>query len=89
MFSENYEIVKLIDLGVAMKILPNSRKQKYQHKGTPRYSSPEQFNLTLAFASDIWSFGCVLVELVTGTEPFGKVNNIACISRIRNGENPL
>ena len=54
MFTETYDMVKLIDLGVSMKILPNSQKQKYQHKGTPRYSSPEQLNLTLAFASDIW-----------------------------------
>jgi serine/threonine-protein kinase len=40
--------------------------------GTPYYMSPEQLRSTrgVAAASDIWSLGIVLFELVTGTLPF-------------------
>jgi NIMA (never in mitosis gene a)-related kinase len=39
--------------------------------GTPYYASPEIWNdQPYDTKSDIWSFGCVLYELMTGTLPF-------------------
>jgi serine/threonine protein kinase len=36
--------------------------------------SPEQLGGVLSFKSDIWSFGCVLLELYTGKKPYEGLN---------------
>ena len=66
--------VKLIDFGLAQrpsgwlaKLLP--MKPKIQ--GTPSYMSPEQIRCgALDQRADVYSFGCVLYELVAGVPPY-------------------
>lgn len=38
--------------------------------GTYRYMSPEQFEGKLSLKTDIWSFGCVLLQFCTGLKPY-------------------
>jgi serine/threonine protein kinase len=67
--------VKLIDFGLAIrpptgwlaKILPAKSKRQ----GTPSYMSPEQIRAAaLDQRADVYSFGCVMYELVAGAPPF-------------------
>jgi len=70
--------VKVLDFGVA-KILGGRKgapqgtivTQPGQVIGTPGYMSPEQsLGKDTDHRTDIWSFGCVLYEMLTGKRPF-------------------
>lgn len=64
------------DFGLAYLVAPADPRQGRLTSdgsiaGTPPYMSPEQVNGgTLGPASDVYSFGCLLYELITGECPF-------------------
>ncbi|ORZ41156.1 kinase-like domain-containing protein, partial [Catenaria anguillulae PL171] len=52
-----------------------------QMAGSPSYMAPEvitggQSKSSVVGAQDIWSFGCVIYEMVTGKQPFEEVDNV-------------
>ncbi len=78
--------VKVLDFGLAKALsgdtggpdlsqLPTMRNDATKDGmilGTPAYMSPEQVRgKPLDKKTDIWSFGCVLYEMLTGATPFG------------------
>ncbi|KAK7026369.1 kinase domain-containing protein [Favolaschia claudopus] len=59
------------------------------HKGTARYNAPELFEEgPKTFASDIYAFGCVAYEIMTGELPFRKYNDIQIMFCVFKGERP-
>jgi len=70
--------VKVLDFGLAKAVDSEAEDQEStvtdpgRVLGTPAYMSPEQARgKPIDKRSDIWSFGCVLYEMLTATIPFG------------------
>ncbi|GAB4292705.1 MAG: hypothetical protein Kow0098_12950 [Ignavibacteriaceae bacterium] len=82
-------IPKLLDFGIA-KLLDQS--QQFYNDGltitgmwnlTPEYASPEQIkNEPITIASDIYSLGIMLYELLTGYHPYGNQRQPASITTL-------
>jgi serine/threonine protein kinase len=71
---DEIETVKVLDFGVA-KIINNDASSMEltvdSFMGTPYYMSPEQFqNDPLSPATDVYSLGIIIFELLTGQRPF-------------------
>jgi serine/threonine protein kinase len=82
--------LKLIDFGIARKIESDNTTNIMRESavGTVNYMAPEAFQgtqdaaqrkadggLKLGRASDIWSLGCILYQMVYGRPPFNKYQN--------------
>jgi mitogen-activated protein kinase kinase kinase len=75
--------------------LPNQRKNQKTTTGTPMYMSPEVIrgdspNLdNRQGAVDIWSLGCVILEMATGRRPWSTLDNEwAIMYNIAQGNQP-
>jgi len=80
-------IIKYVDFGAAKVIARQGRtlvndlsstKANKSMTGTPMYMSPEVIkgeNPGRAGAVDIWSLGCVILEMVTGRRPWANLDN--------------
>lgn len=80
-------LVKLADFGVA------TRKDNGLHEssvvGTPYWMAPEVIELAGATtASDIWSLGCTVIELLDGKPPYHKLQPMPALFRIVNDDHP-
>ncbi|KAH8108352.1 hypothetical protein DFH11DRAFT_1732067, partial [Phellopilus nigrolimitatus] len=68
--------VKLSDFGVSLNLRKVGRDHKSDVTGTPNWMAPEVIELKGASrASDIWSLGCTVIELLTGRPPYADIQN--------------
>jgi eukaryotic-like serine/threonine-protein kinase len=74
--------VKLMDLGIARAAAGETVTQTAAMLGTAQYLSPEQAQgHTVDFRSDLYSLGCCLYEMLTGTVPFRGATPVAIAYR--------
>lgn len=88
---DGYLTAKLVDFGLAKT---NSQAVQYVSNGntvlTPLYSSPEQIhNHTLDHRTDIYSLGCVMYSMVTGSPPFEGENALNTMEMHVNSKAPV
>lgn len=96
-------VIKFVDFGAAKVIAkqgktviaePGGRERKESMQGTPMYMSPEVIkggrhpNARLG-AVDVWSLGCVISEMATGSRPWANMDNEwAVMYNIAQGNTP-
>ena len=79
-------LVKLADFGVATK---QQGLAEGSVVGTPYWMAPEVIALAGATtASDIWSLGCTVIELLDGKPPYHKLAPMPALFRIVNDDHP-
>ena len=82
--------VHITDFGLAMKVEGDSGLTRTgQVMGTPSYMSPEQAEANRALigaASDVYSLGAVLYEMLTGRPPFRAESAVATIRQVVENE---
>jgi alkyl hydroperoxide reductase subunit AhpC len=90
-------VAKLLDFGLARRNMPNPDETVDYHPGsraiaassgifgTPSYMAPEQTRGEPASpASDLFSLGVLVVEMLTGRKPFNAPNVLAVLDQIRS-----
>ncbi|KYG49087.1 hypothetical protein M433DRAFT_150437 [Acidomyces richmondensis BFW] len=79
-------LVKLADFGVATK---QQNLSDGSVVGTPYWMAPEVIELSGAStASDIWSLGCTVIELLDGRPPYHQLAPMPALFRIVNDDHP-
>lgn len=79
-------LVKLADFGVASRTTGLSESSVV---GTPYWMAPEVIELSGATtASDIWSLGCTVIELLEGKPPYYNMQPMPALFRIVNDDHP-
>ncbi|MBC7794086.1 MAG: serine/threonine protein kinase [Clostridia bacterium] len=77
--------VKLMDFGIARDLKYDDLTRAGTSIGTPAYMSPEQImGERVDFRSDIFSFGIVLYQMLTGRKPFTEDDSKSVMQRILN-----
>jgi serine/threonine protein kinase len=89
--------VKVLDFGLAKVLAGEQASQNFSQAltdtgrgiilGTPAYMSPEQATgQSIDGTTDVWAFGCVLFEMLTGRRAFAGTSTTETIGSILNRE---
>ena len=77
--------LKLIDFGTA-KHFADKKLDRPNFVGTPEYMAPETIkNKDPTYASDMWAFGCIAYQLLTGETPFSGGSAYLTFLHVQNG----
>ncbi|WFD34220.1 mitogen-activated protein kinase kinase kinase [Malassezia cuniculi] len=85
--------VKISDFGISKKVehglLLNSRANRPSLQGSVFWMAPEVVKqTTYTRKADIWSVGCLVVEMISGTHPWPTLDQMQAIFRIGSQASP-
>ncbi|KAH3745335.1 MAP kinase kinase [Pelomyxa schiedti] len=80
--------IKLCDFGVSAGLHDSSKQ--FSVVGSPYWIAPEIVEISgHCPESDVWSLGCTIIELLTGSPPFYNLNPMAAMFKIVNSDMPI
>ncbi|KAG4304313.1 hypothetical protein PORY_002288 [Pneumocystis oryctolagi] len=90
---DNKGVIKISDFGISKKVETNllsiSKNHRPSLQGSVYWMAPEVVKQTLyTRKADIWSLGCLVVEMFTGEHPFPKMNQLQAIFKIGQHASP-
>ncbi|KAL6942213.1 hypothetical protein ACO0QE_003381 [Hanseniaspora vineae] len=78
--------VKITDFGISRKLSPISRhtlNKRASLQGSVYWMAPEVVKqVTITSKADIWSVGCVIIEMYTGKHPFPEFSQMQALFKI-------
>ncbi|KAK7346523.1 hypothetical protein VNO80_21044 [Phaseolus coccineus] len=88
-------VVKLADFGMAKHL--TGFEANLSLRGSPYWMAPELLQAVmqkdnspdLAFASDIWSLGCTIIEMFTGKPPWSEYEGAAALFKVMKETPPI
>ncbi|KAA8537703.1 hypothetical protein F0562_027307 [Nyssa sinensis] len=88
-------VVKLADFGLAKHL--SGHFTDLSLKGSPHWMAPEVLlavmrkdtNPELAFAVDIWSVGCTVIEMLNGKPPWSEFTGVQAMFNVMNKSPPI
>eukprot|EP01133_Synstelium_polycarpum_P012488 gene12488-14658_t len=82
--------IKLADFGVSVKVSDLSADNPDDSfAGTPYWMAPEIIQMQgVSTACDVWSLGCTIIELLTGTPPYFGLAPAAALYKIVQEDHP-
>jgi hypothetical protein len=91
LFIQPGDQLKICDFGIARdNSLPTPATYQWPAIGTPEYMAPERWQSKPAgTASDLYSVGCILYELLVGHTPFGHNPSVGAIILRHINEEPI
>lgn len=93
LITHHLKLVKLSDFGISCEFSQLAeRYRKGRFLGTPSYMAPEQFNRNWRDHgpwTDLYAFGCTMVELLSGEPPFGHKKSLDAIKKSHLFETPV
>ncbi|KAL6047728.1 MAP kinase kinase, variant 2 [Balamuthia mandrillaris] len=79
--------IKLADFGVSATV--NESEKRFSVVGTPYWMAPEVIEISgHSLRSDIWSVGCLVVQLIRGEPPYFQQPAMAAMFRIVSDKHP-
>ena len=86
-------VVKLADFGASKRLEKTQRDmmQSLTIRGTPYFMAPEVFEEKYSVKADVWSVGCVAIQMATGTPPWkarGFSNPVSLFNHLKSHNDP-
>ncbi len=82
--------IKIADFGISTQVRETETIKKRTAIGTPWYMSPEIISeKPYGYDTDIWSFGCIIFELIGGVKPFHDLNYVNAMIKMTQYSTPL